>query len=80
MHDERGREEGRENRGFITQQQLVHEGFVPITDHMSPSHSRKMCTGFSILTGRSLLWDYLSGEKVSTEIRENYIRTQLGFC
>lgn len=53
MCDEGRGEKGRENSIFITQQQLVHEGFVSTTDCTSPLHSRKTCTGFFSLTGGS---------------------------
>lgn len=53
MCDEGRGEKGRENSIFITQQQLVHEGFVSSTDCTSPLHSRKMCTEFFSLTGGS---------------------------
>ena len=56
-------EEGRENTVFITQQQLVHEGFVPITDHTSPLHSRKRCTGFSSITGGSRCFGTISQKR-----------------
>lgn len=53
MCDEGRGEKGREKSIFITQQQLVHEGFVSSTDCTSPLHSRKTCTGFFSLAGGS---------------------------
>lgn len=53
----------RENRVFITQQQLLHEGFIPVSDHTSPSHSRKTSTGFSILTGGSRCFGTISQKR-----------------
>lgn len=80
MCDEGRGEKGRENSIFITQQQLVHEGFVSSTDCTSPLHSRKIDFSphriFQSHGRVKLFWDYASEDQASTKISRNYTGTQ----